>query len=670
MNQRSSFLSCILPELFLLLLFATPKLFAQQELPFQQLWYDNSNDVLNTGSKIYKGSDSSKSRYTRLRLTGDSLVKLSCDVEAIWWYEKAATVFPQSAPLKDKIRLYNNIGIAYQHTKDYEQALKYYYKGLHLIGTKEKGSAMEAACYVNIGIIHALTGNYDRFISFHRKALPIYVSNGNHQMAANAMLGIGGGYFTQKNYDTARHFYYLALQHLDSVEYVPEKPKDEKESLPYASPTKESVPAARYRLLVNIAKTWLDQNQPDSAINWLDKAMRLGQSIPAWYSAFVYVNYADAYGQKANYAEAIAHLNKGLMVIKTNTAQNARLTDLRQDYYKHLSRFYAKMGKYRQAWDYENLYSEDLVKYYTSNENNLRLINNLETKYRLAEKDKLLAKKELSLLKSNSRLKIRNLQAVLLILCAASAGIILFVSIRSHRNKQGLLREQLHSSDKNKKIMQVEATLQGVETERERIAKELHDSLVGEVLALKLNLRTVKDEFPALKNSTDYSNIISQSQMIADKLRQTAHNLMPAKLEELGIYASVQAFLERINCHHLHFNLQHYGELPRLQPDVEKIILLAILELIQNVLKHARATQALVQLNVDGDILSITVEDNGVGIPSTPPTGMGLTNLQKNLGVLNAKIDIHSTEYTGTTILIEIPIEEYRIDDIPKKIIV
>src|SRR5690606_2421915 len=137
--------------------------------------------------------------------------------------------------------------------------------------------------------------------------------------------------------------------------------------------------------------------------------------------------------------------------------------------------------------------------------------------------------------------------------------------------KQRLLREQLQSSDKNKKIAQVEATLKGVETERERIARELHDSLVGEMLAMKLNLRTVEKEHPALRGSEDYRNILFQSQVIADKLRQTAHNLMPAKLRELGIYASIKAFLERINSRRIHFNLQNYGELPRLQPEVEKI---------------------------------------------------------------------------------------------------
>src|SRR5690606_2053218 len=97
----------------------------------------------------------------------------------------------------------------------------------------------------------------------------------------------------------------------------------------------------------------------------------------------------------------------------------------------------------------------------------------------------------------------------------------------------------------------------------------------------------------------------------------------------------------------------------------ERIILLCVLELIQNILKHARASEALVQLNYFEDVLSITVEDNGVGLrpegQHRDDKGIGLLGIIENMEMLGAVIDIQSGEYTGTTVLIEIPRAEFKL---------
>ncbi len=78
-----------------------------------------------------------------------------------------------------------------------------------------------------------------------------------------------------------------------------------------------------------------------------------------------------------------------------------------------------------------------------------------------------------------------------------------------------------------------------------------------------------------------------------------------------------------------------------------------IQELVQNIVKHAHATRTLVQISYEEKLLTITVENNGTGIPSHNATdGMGLTNIKTRVKALNGQIDIQTGE-EGTTVYLE-----------------
>jgi signal transduction histidine kinase len=185
------------------------------------------------------------------------------------------------------------------------------------------------------------------------------------------------------------------------------------------------------------------------------------------------------------------------------------------------------------------------------------------------------------------------------------------------------------------------------------------------MLAMKLNLQALERYHRALKHSDEFRSIISQAEEVTDKLRQAAHNLMPASLQEQGLIDTIRAFINRVDNHKLQFSFLYYGKVPDLSEGAGKIILMITLELIQNILKHARATEALVQFNFFEDSMSITVEDNGIGIGNDyqRKRGMGLANIEANVEALNGTLDIKSSEYTGTTTLIEIPLNEHTLQN-------
>jgi signal transduction histidine kinase len=293
----------------------------------------------------------------------------------------------------------------------------------------------------------------------------------------------------------------------------------------------------------------------------------------------------------------------------------------------------------------------------------------------------------MQILMQTAALKARNLQTVLLLLTVVSLVIIVIISVKRHIYKQKLLKEIIVNSENEKKIAKIFAGIKGEEKERVRIARELHDGVVSEVLALKLNLKAMELQFNGIKNTDNFRNALVQSEEIALKLRQTAHNMMPIQLTEQGLYNTIGTFLKRISNGHIHFTYQCYGNLPSIKVEVDKIILLMVLELIQNIIKHAKASEAIVQFSYIDDVLSITVEDNGVGITSSETMavnhesfeltkagvstdtnhqqktmgeeGIGLNNVKENVALLTGTFDIRTSAYKGTTILIEIPMTKH-----------
>jgi signal transduction histidine kinase len=82
-------------------------------------------------------------------------------------------------------------------------------------------------------------------------------------------------------------------------------------------------------------------------------------------------------------------------------------------------------------------------------------------------------------------------------------------------------------------------------------------------------------------------------------------------------------------------------------------------EAVNNILKHAKATEAIVQLSINDTILSLTIEDNGIGFDTAifSKTGMGLMNLQSRTMNLGGTFEISSLPNSGTTIFLEFDVK-------------
>src|ERR1700683_4034275 len=157
------------------------------------------------------------------------------------------------------------------------------------------------------------------------------------------------------------------------------------------------------------------------------------------------------------------------------------------------------------------------------------------------------------------------------------------------------------------------------DTERRRIARELHDSTGQKLAVLQMNLSIVKDTVTAQPPEFDviFLQCISLAKSISDELRTLSYLLPPPMLDECGLNTAILWYVSGINQRKgLHVEVEIAKELCRLSEDAELAIFRVVQASLTNVHLHSGASQAKVKIdqNLDGVVVAVT--DDGQGIPA------------------------------------------------------
>ena len=202
--------------------------------------------------------------------------------------------------------------------------------------------------------------------------------------------------------------------------------------------------------------------------------------------------------------------------------------------------------------------------------------------------------------------------------------------------------------------------IEGQETERKRIASDLHDSIGQGLLVVKnraaLALRQGVADMRLREHLDEIATAASET---LNETRQIAHNLRPHELDRLGLAAAVRTAGEQVTQSGtlaVSTNLQGIdGELPS---HVEIAAFRIVQEGLNNVVKHARATQAQVLLRREGDTLRLLIIDDGRGFEAGARAGFGLSGIAERVRLLGGRHELRSEPGVGTTVDVRIPIAE------------
>ncbi len=221
-----------------------------------------------------------------------------------------------------------------------------------------------------------------------------------------------------------------------------------------------------------------------------------------------------------------------------------------------------------------------------------------------------------------------------------------------YRNRIGILQRR--------QAAQIHLMVATQENERGRISRELHDEVGVKLSALKLQLsalyektfRTGQEDIRLLaQNSGDLIGEVMQD------VRQLLHELSPRVLEEFGYLTAVEGLIGKINeSQKMQITLTAFGMELRLKKDHELALYRMTQELINNVLKHAAASEVFLEIGRRDGQLILMIADDGKGFdPASQKDGYGLHNLATRTNLLRGELHIDSSPGKGTSILIRIP---------------
>ncbi|MDH5194812.1 MAG: PAS domain S-box protein [Nitrospira sp.] len=227
------------------------------------------------------------------------------------------------------------------------------------------------------------------------------------------------------------------------------------------------------------------------------------------------------------------------------------------------------------------------------------------------------------------------------------------------KNRRELESSQAQLQDLTAKLLTAQ------DSERQRIARDLHDDVSQRLAALTFDVASLQRQPPLLPEliGKALEPVREELTQLSDDLRQLAHQLHPSLLKHAGLRAALEEHIHQaMRRTGLHMTLTVKDVSDSLPLDLATCLFRVFQESLQNVAKHANATEVLVKLSGSTKGIGLSVRDNGTGFDfydkSSHQKGLGLISMRERLRMLNGFLNIHSRPADGTRVCAWIPSQE------------
>lgn len=554
-------------------------------------------------------------------------------------YFKQAEHWSKRSGDKELIAMYyNSVGLANFYLGNYEAAADHYYKALDELKTANKDESLTGVnVYSNLAVINLRLKQNDQAISFFNKAEDRARIGQYNDKLAMILINKGEYYLGLKKTDSSRVYFKEGLKIAKKI-------------------NKEDLQAYAYE---EIGETYVAAGEYDKAIASLQQAIALSKGRYNYVAIDASYVLAEAMYNLGDFNNA-----ESLLLSSLKEAAASNLKDNTLKGYGILIDMYKAEGDYKKAIETMEL-AADLKDSLTSIEKTTA-INQMQINYASAKKDEKIAQNDLLIAQQKSNIAQKNLWIALIAGSIFLLVAILFGIYRNGRHKQRLQSEQIKSLQQENRIGILKAIVHGEDNERERIARELHDGIGGMLSATMMRFMSIRHANKEIAKLPAYYEVMELLEEMGDEIRKTAHNLMPEVLMKQSLPDALNSF-----CNYmqeggtLQIDFQCYGSFENISQDFKLNIYRILQELIKNILQHAKATTALVELQLHDQLLTITVEDNGVGFDADKiVNGLGLHNLQTRVRSLDGNYTFDSAPGKGTSVYMEFDLRNITINEL------
>ena len=528
---------------------------------------------------------------------------------------------------RQRIALSNSLAGTIKYIQgDFENSYKYYFEALRTdeeIGNK----ASLGRDYHNIGMALSNAGKDSMALSFYFKSIGISLEQSDRERLVKSFNSLGISYMNLHLYDSA-------------VIYM-EKAAD--------LANKIGKPLIVGSIKHNLAMYFLRNGNTGKALKLLQESLEANRSLRnerGIATNFLYM--AQCMNSSGNTKSGLSYLDSALSL-----GLKGGFKDIVSQSYLDLSSMHEKRSEYQQALD--NLKSRTAVEEEIFNAEASRQITDMQTKY---DTEKKVAENQL-LTKENAvkdlEISQQKVQKYVLI---GSVLVTLLLSVliynRYKLKQQKILSEELLKQEK----LRLKTMVIAQETERKRIAGELHDGIGQMLSAVKLNVAALagnqKEEF-----DIQYKNALGLIDDSCVELRNISHAMMPGLLVKSGLIPALKDLADKINnSSFLKIFIESDGMENRPHQNIEIQVYRIIQELLNNIMKYADAKEVHIQLNKSDSGLTFMMEDDGKGFDKNilkTSSGNGWNNINSRLEILNASLEIDSQPGRGTVVFVEVP---------------
>ena len=559
----------------------------------------------------------SVSEINNLRETADSLHSVGQTEEAIKIGEKAIKLAEESGDQVQIVGTHSAQGVFLRSVGRIDEALRSYDKALQIITSEsfrenpDKEAIEEiASLYINLAVLNLDMQNKEQAAQ-NAKLAGEWILKSDDAELKSTILGVVGSVLTGCG-DFKEAMSYQTLAYDNAL---------------VCGDQETAFRAAAYSMLLSDRL-----GEKSKAEEWRKKCTELMPEITSMMAKMVYYQAECSICLKNNDPRGAIRWFDAIL----NTDGIESLPFIQFDCYNNLHLAYSELGDYENA--YKSLLKGNEVRdtlWQQEKEENLR---DLTIKYETQET-------KLALTESEKK-RSEALMWVFISLAILLTFIIVFIVVLNKNRRERLKKEAEYANlraDIGKQLTQ--QYIEGLENERARMSKELHDGVCSDLLAIEANI----------KNGSPQTDTAELVKTCRDSIRRISHELMPpefnyATLDEVVkyfIHKQKEAYKGKVAIEYTSFiENASWADIPDYMAlDIYRIIQ----EAVSNSLKHSGASKIEVAMNLVGTHLEVSVKDNGTYKLSNFE-GVGLESIQKRAKALNAKMDLIAKEGEGTSL--------------------